>query len=78
VQQNAAMVEQATAATHSLKRDANELKRLISRFQVDGDTGRGGPELAGAHSQPAPSPARAMGHKLAVSFGDGSALRQAR
>jgi len=80
VQQNAAMVEQATAATHSLKRDANELKRLMSRFQVNGDSAahRAGPELAGAHSQPAPSPARAMGQKLAVSFGDGSALRQAR
>ncbi len=70
VQQNAAMVEQATAATHSLKRDAGELERLISRFQV-GASGRS-PELAAAHNRPVASPAREMGRKLAVSFGDTS------
>jgi methyl-accepting chemotaxis protein len=71
VQQNAAMVEQATAATHSLKRDANELKRLISRFQVGGDGAvRTAPEPVTAYSQPAPSPVRAMNRKLSVSFGD--------
>ncbi len=35
VQQNAAMVEEATAATHSLKGEAGELAVLVSRFQVD-------------------------------------------
>jgi methyl-accepting chemotaxis protein len=34
VQQNAAMVEEATAATHSLRGDAGELAVLVSRFQV--------------------------------------------
>jgi methyl-accepting chemotaxis protein len=33
-QQNAAMVEQSTAASHALAREAEELNRLISRFQV--------------------------------------------
>jgi methyl-accepting chemotaxis protein len=33
-QQNAAMVEQSTAASHNLLRDAAELHRLIRRFQV--------------------------------------------
>jgi methyl-accepting chemotaxis protein len=33
-QQNAAMVEQSTAASHALAREAEELARLISRFQV--------------------------------------------
>jgi methyl-accepting chemotaxis protein len=73
VQQNAAMVEQATAATHSLKRDAGELKRLISRFQVSGASSavsRPSPEAATARSLPAPSPVRAMARKLAVSFGE--------
>jgi len=37
-QQNAAMVEQSTAASHALAREAEELARLISRFQV-GDAG---------------------------------------
>ncbi|PIB94230.1 methyl-accepting chemotaxis protein [Caulobacter sp. FWC2] len=34
VQQNAAMVEEATAATHSLKGEAGELAVLVGRFQV--------------------------------------------
>jgi methyl-accepting chemotaxis protein len=36
VQQNAAMVEEATAATHSLKGEAGELAVLVGRFQVEG------------------------------------------
>ena len=36
VQQNAAMVEEATAATHSLKGEAGDLARLVGRFQVGG------------------------------------------
>jgi methyl-accepting chemotaxis protein len=35
VQQNAAMVEQATAATHALKGEASELANLVGRFKVD-------------------------------------------
>jgi len=34
VQQNAAMVEEATAASHSLKGEASELSVLVGRFQV--------------------------------------------
>jgi methyl-accepting chemotaxis protein len=37
VQQNAAMVEEATAATHSLKGEARELSALVGRFQVGAD-----------------------------------------
>lgn len=37
-QQNAAMVEQATAACHGLANDANELSTLINRFDVTGNT----------------------------------------
>jgi methyl-accepting chemotaxis protein len=33
-QQNAAMVEQSTAASHALASEAVELERLIGRFQV--------------------------------------------
>ena len=42
VQQNAAMVEEATAATHSLKGEAGELAVLVSRFQVEGGQVDGG------------------------------------
>jgi len=48
VQQNAAMVEQSTAATHSLKTETEELTRLIARFRV------GGPSLHGRATAPAP------------------------
>ena len=34
-QQNAAMVEQSTAASHSLAREAEELARLVARFKLD-------------------------------------------
>jgi len=40
VQQNAAMVEQSTAASHSLKGEANGLMQMISRFQVSGAEAR--------------------------------------
>ena len=48
-QQNAAMVEQSTAASHSLAQEAEELGRLIARFKVGG----GSPAAA-----PAPAPKR--------------------
>ena len=50
-QQNAAMVEQATAATHSLKIETNELARLLGRFEV----GAGG--LSRDRAKPAPAAA---------------------
>jgi methyl-accepting chemotaxis protein len=37
-QQNAAMVEQTTAASNQLAREAQELERLLNRFQMDGAT----------------------------------------
>jgi methyl-accepting chemotaxis protein len=54
-QQNAAMVEQTTAATHSLKDQTAELVNLISTFRV----GRSG-TLASAPARAAPAPARAV------------------
>ncbi len=47
-QQNAAMVEQSAAASHSLTQETEELSRLIGRFQIDA-----APNVASA--QPAPS-----------------------
>lgn len=35
-QQNAAMVEEATAASHLLNTDANKLSKLVSHFNIDG------------------------------------------
>ena len=57
-QQNAAMVEQTTAATHSLKGQSAELGRLLGGFTLSG-SGRKAPPLAPAVSvgrAPAPRP----------------------
>jgi methyl-accepting chemotaxis protein len=77
VQQNAAMVEQSTAATHSLKAEAASLVLQIGRFQVSG-----GPVSAPAAQRsqpprPAPplsaSPAVELRRKVAASFGGAAA-----
>ena len=71
VQQNAAMVEQSTAATHALKSETAELNRLISRFRTGALQGssRSTPLPATADSTPRPSPARAATRRVAESFG---------
>ncbi|SCX13030.1 methyl-accepting chemotaxis protein [Agrobacterium rosae] len=79
-QQNAAMVEQSTAASHSLAKEAASLNQLLSRFNLgDGaSASRSAPSAApvrsaSSTSRPAPSPARALGRKIAGAFGGGSA-----
>jgi methyl-accepting chemotaxis protein len=72
VQQNASMVEQSTAATHSLKEEANALVGLIARFSTGGGLRTASPRAprpAAASSAPQPSPARAMRQKVAASLG---------
>src|SRR5690606_2797629 len=46
-QQNAAMVEETTAASHSLAHEAAELTQRVNRFRV------GAANAAGAHTKPA-------------------------
>ena len=55
VQQNAAMVEEATAATHSLKNEAKSLADMVARFRVSQ-----GPAAATTPSRPAARPAPPM------------------
>ncbi|UHS57234.1 methyl-accepting chemotaxis protein [Agrobacterium vaccinii] len=78
-QQNAAMVEQSTAASHSLAKEAASLNQLLSRFNLGQGEGSGRTmpsaapvRSASATSRPAPSPARALGRKIAGAFGGGS------
>ena len=40
-QQNAAMVEQSTAASHSLAQEADELARLVARFRTGAESDAG-------------------------------------
>ncbi|MGE6743657.1 hypothetical protein ACQKGC_25600 [Allorhizobium pseudoryzae] len=72
-QQNAAMVEEATAASHALSQDAASLMQLLGQFNVSEpavsfDTGSQLPTVSGSHSQTRPSPARTLGQQLASAF----------
>ena len=53
-QQNAAMVEEATAAGHMLNTDAAKLAELVAHFRVSGGTAPDGPAPAPA-AKPAPA-----------------------
>ncbi|WFU07217.1 methyl-accepting chemotaxis protein (plasmid) [Rhizobium sp. CB3171] len=70
-QQNAAMVEESTAATNRLADEASNLAQLIARFRLDGSTSA--PRVARHDSKPVASPARALTQKLAGAFGGRSA-----
>ncbi|OAP47737.1 hypothetical protein ATB98_03865 [Sinorhizobium saheli] len=65
-QQNAAMVEESTAATSRLADEAANLARLIARFKLEGGMA---PRAAAPDSRPVASPARALSRKLAGAFG---------
>ncbi|GAB0116148.1 methyl-accepting chemotaxis protein [Acidisoma sp. 7E03] len=63
-QQNAAMVEEATAASHSLAKEAETLSHLVAQFRI-GDTGdaASAPPHAAAARRPAARPAPAPASK---------------
>jgi len=67
-QQNAAMVEESTAASHSLASDAETLNRLISQFQIRGGNGPRVIDAATAATPAKPSPAHGLMNKLAGAF----------
>ncbi|MFD1747134.1 methyl-accepting chemotaxis protein [Rhizobium helianthi] len=72
-QKNAAMVEEQTAACHSLASEADELNRLIAQFRLNS----GGavieppkrPVAVGAEHQPVVSAARTLGSHVASALG---------
>ena len=70
-QQNAAMAEEATAACHSLKVEADVLTENIDHFSTDGAPGAGRPAAVGseAHSsRPAASPANELISKVKKAY----------
>jgi methyl-accepting chemotaxis protein len=71
-QQNAAMVEQTNAASHTLAQDAEGLTALIGQFQLSGVSVRPIHQpirvATPATTRPAPSPAKALMGKLAGAF----------
>lgn len=74
-QQNAAMVEQSTAASNNLAQQVAELNAMLGQFKTGGDAPelRGTPRLAAAHAKPSASPARELGTKLQRAFSRTSA-----
>ncbi|MEX2692960.1 methyl-accepting chemotaxis protein [Rhizobium mongolense] len=75
-QQNAAMVEESTAAAHSLAREADELFQLLGQFNIGGGmTSRQmRPAVATAASKPVISPARTRAAKVAAAFQGNAAV----
>ncbi|WP_438753300.1 methyl-accepting chemotaxis protein [Pararhizobium sp. O133] len=71
-QQNAAMVEETNAASHTLAQDAEALTDLIGQFQLSGSSVRAPRQpirvATPANTRPAPSPAKALMGKLAGAF----------
>lgn len=69
-QQNAAMVEETNAASHTLAGDAENLSRLVGQFKFKG-AGTGPtnePKPVNKASEPRPSPAKALIEKVAGTF----------
>jgi methyl-accepting chemotaxis protein len=69
-QKNAAMVEEQTAASHALAREAAALNELLQQFRL-GNTAKAAPArpiAATARSKPATSPARVLGRTIAQAF----------
>jgi methyl-accepting chemotaxis protein len=85
-QQNAAMVEEATAAAHSLAREADSLFELVKQFNIGTAPASRSVPRAAAHapgpaaaparptSKPVASPARQMNAKLAKAFNGNAAV----
>ncbi|RTL66469.1 MAG: methyl-accepting chemotaxis protein [Hyphomicrobiales bacterium] len=66
-QQNAAMVEESTAASHSLRQEANQLMELIGQFRI------GGRAASAPAARPAAKPAARPQAKAAAPRSNGSA-----
>jgi methyl-accepting chemotaxis protein len=77
-QQNAAMVEESTAASHSLAGDAETLNRLIGQFQIRGGQGLRVVDATTPAPQAKPSPALNLMNKLAGAFSNNPAPAKAK
>ncbi len=77
-QQNAAMVEEANAATHKLSAEANNLASLIAYFKLDGTSAARTIAPARETSRRVDSPARRMMGNVARAFSGGSSAAVAR
>ena len=74
-QKNAAMVEETTAASHGLAREASSLNQLLGQFKLSA-TFEAPIRAATPAERPSASPARALGRKLATAFSGNAAVKQ--
>lgn len=76
-QKNAAMVEETTAASHNLAREANSLNELLGQFKlVAAQTKTVVPVRAASGTETTTqSPARVLGRKIASAFSGNNALK---
>ncbi len=77
-QRNAAMVEETTAATHSLSREATSLNELLTMFKLSGGAHKGSVAVRAVtgSEKPAASPVRALGRKIASAFSGNAAVKK--
>ncbi|MGY5805609.1 methyl-accepting chemotaxis protein [Rhizobium sp. LEGMi12c] len=68
-QQNAAMVEESTAASYSLAKEVTALNELLGQFNLQNGRSHARPAAVTERSNPAASPARALRSKIAGAFG---------
>ena len=78
-QKNAAMVEESTAASHSLAQEAQSLNQLLAQFKLDDSrpaqtSSSARASAAPASARPAASPARALVRKVAGVFSGNAAV----
>ncbi len=75
-QQNAAMVEESTAAAHNLAKEADALFQLLGQFNIGGSIAsrQHRPTAATAASKPVTSPARARVAKVVSAFHGNAAV----
>ena len=75
-QQNAAIAEQSTAASHSLANEAQALNQLLLQFKTSeaarAKLADAAPKLAEPDAKPVPSPARKIANKVSRAFTNGS------
>ncbi|TRL37477.1 methyl-accepting chemotaxis protein [Rhizobium straminoryzae] len=71
-QQNAAMVEETNASSHTLASDADTLTRLMAQFSMDTSARPRAVDASGTPAQARPSPARSLMNKVASAISSSS------
>lgn len=75
-QQNAAMVEESTAASHSLAREADSLFALVAGFETNSQSRVQSASPARPAAEQTASPVRKLVNRVASSFNGNAALKQ--